>query len=473
MLWLFQGAMALFSYTELHRVFPATPDDAMKDAAKSGEYRKQGKSGRQWRTCIETNMLPIWGFVQETCSVAGNDLFQEKKFSEALEMFNLSAMFAPLPSKKDSLTGQKNDRAESVQSKPTSETAGESGDEVDGNRTGGAAEVNGQDDTQEDVDVVANGELGAKQDNQTAGRNKPKQRKNRRRKAKNKKGKSGKSADEIDREDQKVHTPESCNGMDTPQETSEENGNGVKESQTEDDGTAKEDNQYTMSYVVANRSASLFFLHRYQECLEDIDMALDLGYPEELMFKLHERKGKCFAQLGRNQEAIDSFKEASTCLSTAKLDHKGKQNVIQSLEKQIRQVETNKMDTTTPTEKQTTAKSTPTFESPSNAKFADCTTTAFEMSESTSRGRHVVAARDVDLAEVVTRESPFSCILYPEYYSTHCNRCVERRNGQGGYKMGFNHPQTPKNLTQLETYFEDFAGKGTKTKLRQVFPVFF
>ena len=47
-----------------------------------------------------------------------------------------------------------------------------------------------------------------------------------------------------------------------------------------------------LSVALANRSAVLFSLKAYHLALDDIKLAFKSGYPEELHFKLLERKAK-------------------------------------------------------------------------------------------------------------------------------------------------------------------------------------
>lgn len=47
-----------------------------------------------------------------------------------------------------------------------------------------------------------------------------------------------------------------------------------------------------LAIALANRSAVLFSLKAYHLSLDDIKLAFDSGYPEELHFKLLERKAK-------------------------------------------------------------------------------------------------------------------------------------------------------------------------------------
>ena len=46
------------------------------------------------------------------------------------------------------------------------------------------------------------------------------------------------------------------------------------------------------------------------KCLDDIKASFLFGYPDELVFKLYERKGRCFMSLGRPNEAATCFEEA-------------------------------------------------------------------------------------------------------------------------------------------------------------------
>ncbi|XP_076297825.1 protein-lysine N-methyltransferase SMYD4-like isoform X2 [Lasioglossum baleicum] len=57
------------------------------------------------------------------------------------------------------------------------------------------------------------------------------------------------------------------------------------------------------SVAIANRSASLFFLNRYKDCMKDIDLAIVLNCPKKLHYKLHLRKVLCYVKLGNTDLA--------------------------------------------------------------------------------------------------------------------------------------------------------------------------
>lgn len=62
-----------------------------------------------------------------------------------------------------------------------------------------------------------------------------------------------------------------------------------------------------LALAFANRSAVTQYLKEYKACINDIDRALAGKYPEHLLHKLYERKGKCLACLGMNRSAKESF----------------------------------------------------------------------------------------------------------------------------------------------------------------------
>ena len=49
-----------------------------------------------------------------------------------------------------------------------------------------------------------------------------------------------------------------------------------------------------LALCYANRSAALRKLGQWEECLRDIARAAKFGYPRENIYKLWERKGKCY-----------------------------------------------------------------------------------------------------------------------------------------------------------------------------------
>jgi hypothetical protein len=69
------------------------------------------------------------------------------------------------------------------------------------------------------------------------------------------------------------------------------------------------ENNYTseaLAVALANRSAVLFSMGDHEACLGDVGQALKYNYPNKLLYKLFERRGKCLQALGRIEEAVES-----------------------------------------------------------------------------------------------------------------------------------------------------------------------
>jgi len=54
---------------------------------------------------------------------------------------------------------------------------------------------------------------------------------------------------------------------------------------------------------LANRSAVFMKMKKYEECLDDIETSILMKYPENMLYKLVDRKAKCLAALGDAEQA--------------------------------------------------------------------------------------------------------------------------------------------------------------------------
>lgn len=66
-------------------------------------------------------------------------------------------------------------------------------------------------------------------------------------------------------------------------------------------------NSPELSLAYGNRSAVLFEVEKFDLCLLDINRALE-NYPDNLKYKLYQRKGKCLQKIGSYDEAKQSFR---------------------------------------------------------------------------------------------------------------------------------------------------------------------
>ncbi|KAF3705739.1 SET and MYND domain-containing protein 4 [Channa argus] len=151
-----------------------------------------------------------------------------------------------------------------------------------------------------------------------------------------------------------------------------------------------------LSLCYANRSAALYHLQHYQDCLDDIDKALKNSYPSHLLHKLEGRRKQCLTLLSLGQKAKDDhYNPASNHLNTP---HGVKALSVEPL------------------------------------TFGICSKAAIDFSS--EKGRHLVAAKRLAAGEVILTDRPYSCVLIPGMEEVkgkggvfgvehrHCHRCL-------------------------------------------------
>ena len=192
---------------------------------------------------------------------------------------------------------------------------------------------------------------------------------------------------------------------------------------TQEDTEDTRENIEALAY--GNRSASLFHLKRHRMCLDDIAHALDCGYPEDLCYKLYDRRGKCFAEIGLRTEAVEAFNAAKDYMGRANLDEKSTARWAASLEKSLlagADIRSNcypiddSHATKTALLKLTTERH-PTYIAASQA---------IDVGYSDDTGRYMVAAQEIRTGDVLMVEEPYASVLFSDFYGSHCYRCMAR-----------------------------------------------
>ena len=87
-----------------------------------------------------------------------------------------------------------------------------------------------------------------------------------------------------------------------------------------------------LALCYANRSAALRRLCQYEDCLRDIARAARFGYPKENMFKLWERKGKCYFGLKRYELAAKCLRQSLNALKESGLSDLAKASKTSELQ---------------------------------------------------------------------------------------------------------------------------------------------
>lgn len=74
-----------------------------------------------------------------------------------------------------------------------------------------------------------------------------------------------------------------------------------------------------LALAYGNRSAVLKSLHKFEDCIKDIEQAMTLNFPENLVYKLLVRQGECLIAVGKLEEAIKIFLKAQEKLKFSDL----------------------------------------------------------------------------------------------------------------------------------------------------------
>ncbi|OBS83595.1 hypothetical protein A6R68_22396, partial [Neotoma lepida] len=167
-----------------------------------------------------------------------------------------------------------------------------------------------------------------------------------------------------------------------------------------------------MSLCYANRSAALFHLDQYEECLKDIVRAGMHGYPERLQPKMLLRKIACLVNLGRLQEARQTITDLESSLAAKPTltpsSHQILQKNLRHLKMKIQEKEN--LPETFP------AALTRAFEDMAlGEKNKQISGASLSVSLHTDplKGRHLVATRDILPGELLVKEDAFVSVLNP------------------------------------------------------------
>ncbi|XP_022244902.1 SET and MYND domain-containing protein 4-like isoform X2 [Limulus polyphemus] len=176
----------------------------------------------------------------------------------------------------------------------------------------------------------------------------------------------------------------------------------------------------------ANRSAALFHLHMYKECLKDIERAFQQGYPQELSYKLYQRKGMCLHYLNDYSYAKRAFSEALHILKEGRLDTKKMEIQKKEIQNLLKLCETprHSMPKVQPydcDDKQTL----PDISYGRNSNFPSASS-AVDVQCNKEKGRHVVANRMLSAGDTIFVETPYASVLLPNFYTTNCHHCYDK-----------------------------------------------
>ncbi|XP_014486634.1 PREDICTED: SET and MYND domain-containing protein 4-like [Dinoponera quadriceps] len=177
-----------------------------------------------------------------------------------------------------------------------------------------------------------------------------------------------------------------------------------------------------LALAYGNRSAVLYVLGLYLECIQDIDRALALNYPDDLKGKLFIRKMQCLIALGK-PIAEDMIKETEHWISEMTMNP-NKLKIQAKLDGLRRKIEQGNIQSSPIRSEESESEfPLPVIKSCNNE--IPCASDAVVLKYDKQFGRHVVAARNIDAGEVLVVEKPYSLLLTQQKRLTHCSNCLK------------------------------------------------
>lgn len=173
-----------------------------------------------------------------------------------------------------------------------------------------------------------------------------------------------------------------------------------------------------LALAYANRSAVLLKLHKYELCIQDIDRALALKYPDNLRAKLYVRKVECLNAL-RHPCMEDGINKAQYWLEKMSIDDINRKKLNEKLNSINHNLVSQKF------KKQNILKQLPLPKIQTHNSEVPCASEAVTIKYNEEYGRHIVATRKIRPGEVIAVEKPYSLILTPDNVHTHCSNCLE------------------------------------------------
>ena len=171
------------------------------------------------------------------------------------------------------------------------------------------------------------------------------------------------------------------------------------------------------------RSAVLFSLKAYHLSLDDIKLAFDSGYPEELHFKLLERKAKILIFFKQYLDARDTYKALLTSLDHAKVDPKKKIQIQKDAQATLKHFERAPSVYNDPNVIMKVQTDLPKLTDKNKKYPALSNAVCFKYEK--GRGRYAIAQRDIKVGEFICVESPIVSHPLPEYLGSNCYHCFK------------------------------------------------
>ncbi|XP_045027632.1 SET and MYND domain-containing protein 4-like isoform X1 [Daphnia magna] len=177
------------------------------------------------------------------------------------------------------------------------------------------------------------------------------------------------------------------------------------------------ENEVELSLALANRSAALFQLDLFEDCLQDIRVALMKNYPSHLLPKILTRKIKSLRKLGLMEDCQTTLAELEASLMHLQVSEKNK---IKS-DIKVMLMDDQGNENTQDRDSEFDDRIIPFCGENLSFKGAS---TALDIRHSVEKSRYVVANRDIMAGETLFVEQPNALVVLPDFQTTRCHHCT-------------------------------------------------
>ncbi|KAK2583765.1 hypothetical protein KPH14_009675 [Odynerus spinipes] len=162
--------------------------------------------------------------------------------------------------------------------------------------------------------------------------------------------------------------------------------------------------------AIANRSAALYHLGKYEDCIKDIELAIKLEYPEKLRHKLYLRAVQSYLKLGKPTKAKEALLRVREIMTKCTDIPDVKKEDIEKQIAQLASVASCMQNDTEDNKDNIMKHSKPELSFGENPNFPSASA-AIDKKYSTEKGRYVVANRDITKGQILFVEKPFAFVL--------------------------------------------------------------
>ncbi|XP_017890867.1 SET and MYND domain-containing protein 4-like [Ceratina calcarata] len=164
-----------------------------------------------------------------------------------------------------------------------------------------------------------------------------------------------------------------------------------------------------LSIAFANRSASLFYLYRYDECIRDAKLAIKFNYPKQLHYKLYLRTIQCYLKLGKSCSAEEMLSKLEEIINDPDYVKPSMKSSIEQKMREVKLVEPTCAENVLENDSSLSkARSEFLFkENPVFLGASECVDVKYDEEV----GRHVVANRFIKRGDILFVEKPVSFVF--------------------------------------------------------------